>query len=119
VDTVSGPLLVLDGSLCVQNASRSFFETFKVDRYEAIRSFALRTCFWLAKRGIAYGNVRRAGSMLPIVARQACQKAAPDHFVERFVLCTLVNQGLRHLLSAPRFGEVAKPGPFNLFHKTT
>jgi hypothetical protein len=26
---------------------------------------------------------------------------------------------LRHLLSAPRFGEVAKPGPFNLFHKTT
>ena len=36
VDTVADPLLVLDGSLCVQNASRSFFETFKVDRYETI-----------------------------------------------------------------------------------
>jgi two-component sensor histidine kinase len=29
-------LLVLDASLCVQSASRSFFETFKVDRYETI-----------------------------------------------------------------------------------
>lgn len=36
VDTVTDPLLVLDGSLCVQAASRSFFETFKVDRYETI-----------------------------------------------------------------------------------
>lgn len=36
VDTVADPLLVLDGSLCVQNASRSFYETFKVDRYETI-----------------------------------------------------------------------------------
>jgi two-component sensor histidine kinase len=36
VDTVPDPLLELDGSLCVQNASRSFFETFKVDRYETI-----------------------------------------------------------------------------------
>jgi hypothetical protein len=36
VDTIADPLLVLDGSLCVQSASRSFFETFKVDRYETI-----------------------------------------------------------------------------------
>ncbi|WBH16231.1 PAS domain-containing sensor histidine kinase [Sphingomonas radiodurans] len=36
VDTVSDPLLVLDSSLCVQSASRSFFETFHVDRYETI-----------------------------------------------------------------------------------
>ena len=36
VDTIADPLLVLDGNLCVQNASRSFFETFKVDRYETI-----------------------------------------------------------------------------------
>jgi hypothetical protein len=36
VDTIAEPLLVLDESLCVQNASRSFFETFKVDRYETI-----------------------------------------------------------------------------------
>lgn len=36
VDTVADPLLVLDESLCVQSANRSFFETFKVDRYETI-----------------------------------------------------------------------------------
>jgi len=36
VDTIADPLLVLDAGLCVQNASRSFFETFKVDRYETI-----------------------------------------------------------------------------------
>jgi two-component sensor histidine kinase len=36
VDTVADPLLVLDESLCVQAASRSFFETFNVDRYETI-----------------------------------------------------------------------------------
>lgn len=36
VDTVATPLLVLNESLCVQAASRSFFETFKVDRYETI-----------------------------------------------------------------------------------
>lgn len=36
VDTVADPLLVLDESLCVQNASRSFFQTFKVDRDETI-----------------------------------------------------------------------------------
>ncbi|PRH88976.1 histidine kinase [Labrys okinawensis] len=36
VDTVPDPLLVLDESLCVQTASRAFFETFKVDRYETI-----------------------------------------------------------------------------------
>ena len=36
VDTVSDPMLVLDENLCVQSASRSFFETFKVDRYETI-----------------------------------------------------------------------------------
>lgn len=36
VDTIADPLLVLDSSLCVQAASRSFFETFKVDRYETI-----------------------------------------------------------------------------------
>lgn len=36
VDTVTDPLLVLDAGLCVQAASRSFFETFKVDRYETI-----------------------------------------------------------------------------------
>ncbi|RWJ09320.1 MAG: histidine kinase, partial [Mesorhizobium sp.] len=36
VDTVAYPLLVLDESLCVQSANRSFFETFKVDRDETI-----------------------------------------------------------------------------------
>lgn len=36
VDTVADPLLVLDQSLCVQNASRSFFKTFKVGRNETI-----------------------------------------------------------------------------------
>lgn len=36
VDTIDEPLLVLDASLCVQNASRAFFETFKVERYETI-----------------------------------------------------------------------------------
>jgi two-component sensor histidine kinase len=36
VDTVAEPLLVLDQSLCVKTASRSFFETFKVERYETI-----------------------------------------------------------------------------------
>lgn len=36
VDTVPDPLLVLDESLCIQAASRSFFQTFKVDRYETI-----------------------------------------------------------------------------------
>lgn len=32
VDTVADPLLVLDEGLCVQSASRSFLDTFKVDR---------------------------------------------------------------------------------------
>lgn len=36
VDTISDPLLVLDGALCVQAASRSFYEKFGVDRYETI-----------------------------------------------------------------------------------
>ncbi|RWE34484.1 MAG: PAS domain-containing protein [Mesorhizobium sp.] len=36
VDTVSDPMVVLDASLCVQAASKSFFETFNVDRYETI-----------------------------------------------------------------------------------
>ena len=36
VDTVPDPLLVLDESLCIQTASRSFFETFAVDRFETI-----------------------------------------------------------------------------------
>ena len=36
VDTIADPLLVLDASLVVQTASRSFFETFQVDRYETI-----------------------------------------------------------------------------------
>lgn len=36
VDTVAYPLLVLNESLCVQSANRSFFETFKVDRDETI-----------------------------------------------------------------------------------
>jgi two-component sensor histidine kinase len=36
VDTVADPLLVLDSSLCVQAASRSFFDTFGVDSYETI-----------------------------------------------------------------------------------
>ena len=36
VDTVPDPMLVLDQALCVQGASRSFFETFKVDRFETI-----------------------------------------------------------------------------------
>lgn len=36
VDTVTDPLLVLDDSLCIQVASRSFFETFRVDRFDTI-----------------------------------------------------------------------------------
>lgn len=36
VDTVSDPMLVLDASLCIQSASRSFLETFNVDGYETI-----------------------------------------------------------------------------------
>src|SRR3546814_13494029 len=36
VDTVADPLLVLDESLCVQSASRSFFEAVKVERDETI-----------------------------------------------------------------------------------
>lgn len=36
VDTVADPMLVLDSSLCIQSASRAFFETFKVERYETI-----------------------------------------------------------------------------------
>jgi two-component sensor histidine kinase len=36
VDTVPDPLLVLDASLCVQAASRSFFDTFGVDSDETI-----------------------------------------------------------------------------------
>jgi len=36
VDTIADPLLILDQALCVQAASRSFFETFGVDRYETI-----------------------------------------------------------------------------------
>ena len=36
VDTVADPLLVLDESLCVQSASRSYLQTFQVDREETI-----------------------------------------------------------------------------------
>lgn len=36
VDTIAEPLLVLDASLCVQAASRSFYETFGVDNYDTI-----------------------------------------------------------------------------------
>jgi two-component sensor histidine kinase len=36
VDTVPDPMIVLDASLCVQNANRAFFETFKVERDETI-----------------------------------------------------------------------------------
>lgn len=36
VDTIADPLLVLDSALCVQAASRSFFEGFRVNRYETI-----------------------------------------------------------------------------------
>lgn len=36
VDTVREPLLVLDRDLHVLSASRSFFETFKIDRDETI-----------------------------------------------------------------------------------
>jgi two-component sensor histidine kinase len=36
VDTVADPMLLLDESLCVQNASRSYLQTFKVDRDETI-----------------------------------------------------------------------------------
>ena len=36
VDTIGDPLLVLDDSLCVQGASRSFFQTFNVGRDETI-----------------------------------------------------------------------------------
>lgn len=36
VDTVADPLLVLDQQLCVISASRAFFETFRVDRFETV-----------------------------------------------------------------------------------
>lgn len=36
VDTIHDPLVVLDSNLCVQSASRSFYETFHVDRFETI-----------------------------------------------------------------------------------
>lgn len=36
IDTVTDPLLLLDANLCIQSASRSFYQTFKVDRYETI-----------------------------------------------------------------------------------
>jgi len=36
VDTAPDPLLVVDGSLCVETASRAFYETFKVSRDETI-----------------------------------------------------------------------------------
>jgi two-component sensor histidine kinase len=36
VDTIPDPLVILDASLCVQSASRAFFETFHVDRFETI-----------------------------------------------------------------------------------
>ena len=36
VDTVQSPLLVLDQDCCILSASRSFFETFKVNRDETI-----------------------------------------------------------------------------------
>lgn len=36
VDTVPDPMLVLDGNLVVQSASRAFFKKFHVDRYETI-----------------------------------------------------------------------------------
>lgn len=36
VDTVPFPLLILDGALCVQNANRAFFRTFKVQRNDTI-----------------------------------------------------------------------------------
>ncbi|HVI28632.1 HWE histidine kinase domain-containing protein [Hansschlegelia sp.] len=36
VDTVPDPLLVLDENLRIQNASRSFYQTFRVDRYETV-----------------------------------------------------------------------------------
>ena len=38
VDTVPEPLLVLDRNLCVEAASRAFFETFKIGRNETIGS---------------------------------------------------------------------------------
>lgn len=36
VDTVADPMLVLDESLCVQAASRAYFDVFKADRYDTI-----------------------------------------------------------------------------------
>lgn len=36
VDTVADPMLLIDENLCVQNASRAFFEVFRVERYETI-----------------------------------------------------------------------------------
>lgn len=36
VDTVADPMLLLDERLCVQSASRAFFEVFQVERYETI-----------------------------------------------------------------------------------
>jgi two-component sensor histidine kinase len=39
VDTVPDPMLVLDASLRIQNANRSFYQTFKVDRYETVGEY--------------------------------------------------------------------------------
>lgn len=36
VDTISDPLVVLDVDLCVVNVSRSFLETFGVDRFDTV-----------------------------------------------------------------------------------
>lgn len=36
VDTVADPMLVLDENLRVESASRAFFDTFQVDRFETI-----------------------------------------------------------------------------------
>jgi PAS domain-containing protein len=36
IDTIDDPLLVVDQALCVQTASRAFYETIKVNRDETI-----------------------------------------------------------------------------------
>ncbi|WP_296721208.1 HWE histidine kinase domain-containing protein [Erythrobacter sp.] len=48
VDTICDPLVVLDSNLCVQNANRAFFETFKVERDETIgeRLYSLGNGQW-------------------------------------------------------------------------
>lgn len=73
-DTVADPLLVLDANLCVQAASRSFFETFGVERYETIGQP-------LAELGSGQWNIPELVRLLTEVIPRAtatCTSAGPS-----------------------------------------